>query len=113
MKTFSIGGKPITFEGFAETITQGLARRYYDAAANKNPEKFRMAAGLTFRDDGTEVWIDYCLHGQRFERIRRITGYLTGTTDRWNSAKKHELEDRIAHDTERTTATIIHNQSED
>lgn len=33
----------------------------------------------------------------RFERIRRITGYLVGTTDRWNDAKKAELRDRVQH----------------
>lgn len=33
----------------------------------------------------------------RFERIRRITGYLVGTTDRWNDAKKAELRDRVRH----------------
>lgn len=32
-----------------------------------------------------------------FERIRRITGYLVGTTDRWNDAKKAELRDRVQH----------------
>lgn len=32
-----------------------------------------------------------------FERIRRITGYLVGTTDRWNDAKKAELNDRVKH----------------
>ena len=32
-----------------------------------------------------------------FERIRRITGYLVGTTDRWNNAKKAELDDRVTH----------------
>ena len=32
-----------------------------------------------------------------FERIRRITGYLVGTTDRWNNAKKAELADRVKH----------------
>ena len=36
--------------------------------------------------------------GVRFERIRRITGYLVGTTDRWNSAKLSELKDRVTHD---------------
>lgn len=29
--------------------------------------------------------------------LQRITGYLVGTTDRWNSAKKAELEDRVKH----------------
>lgn len=35
--------------------------------------------------------------GSRFETIQRITGYLVGTTDRWNSAKLAELKDRIIH----------------
>lgn len=29
-----------------------------------------------------------------FDRIRRITGYLVGTMDRWNNAKLAELKDR-------------------
>jgi len=33
----------------------------------------------------------------RFERIRRITGYLVGTLDRFNDAKKAEEKDRIKH----------------
>ena len=32
-----------------------------------------------------------------FERIRRITGYLVGTLDRFNNAKKAEVEDRVKH----------------
>ena len=28
--------------------------------------------------------------GVKFERIRRISGYLVGTTDRWNNAKRAE-----------------------
>lgn len=35
--------------------------------------------------------------GTRFETIQRITGYLVGTTDRWNSGKLAELRDRIVH----------------
>lgn len=31
------------------------------------------------------------------ERIRRITGYLVGTVDRWNNAKQAELRDRVKH----------------
>ena len=34
---------------------------------------------------------------QPFERIRRITGYLVGTLDRFNDAKRHEVEDRVKH----------------
>ena len=32
-----------------------------------------------------------------FERIRRITGYLVGTTDRFNNAKRAEVRDRVKH----------------
>lgn len=35
--------------------------------------------------------------GVQFERIRRISGYLVGTTDRWNNAKRAELRDRVSH----------------
>ena len=33
-----------------------------------------------------------------FERIRRITGYLVGTMDKWNDAKKAEESERVKHD---------------
>ncbi|WP_131080328.1 anaerobic ribonucleoside triphosphate reductase, partial [Clostridioides difficile] len=33
----------------------------------------------------------------KFERIRRITGYLVGTVDRFNNAKKAEVRDRVKH----------------
>ena len=35
--------------------------------------------------------------GILFERIRRITGYLVGSMDKWNDAKKAEEADRIKH----------------
>ena len=34
--------------------------------------------------------------GVKFERIRRITGYLVGTVDRFNNAKRAEVRDRVA-----------------
>lgn len=35
--------------------------------------------------------------GARFERIRRITGYLVGTIDRFNDAKASEVRERVKH----------------
>ena len=35
--------------------------------------------------------------GVDFERIRRITGYLVGTMDKWNDAKRAEERDRVKH----------------
>lgn len=42
--------------------------------------------------------------GRDFERIRRITGYLVGTIDRWNNAKRAEERDRVKHDARAQTA---------
>lgn len=39
----------------------------------------------------------YVGEGVKFERIRRITGYLVGTTDRFNDAKRAEEHDRVKH----------------
>ena len=36
-------------------------------------------------------------HNVGFERIRRITGYLVGTMDKWNDAKKAEESERVKH----------------
>ena len=36
-------------------------------------------------------------NGMNFERIRRITGYLVGTMDKWNNGKRAEEKDRVKH----------------
>ena len=51
---------------------------------------------LTPAADG-QIHLDYVLQPQKFERIRRITGYLVGTIDRWNNAKRAEEHDRVKH----------------
>ena len=35
--------------------------------------------------------------GVKFERIRRVTGYLVGSMDRWNNGKRAEEHDRVKH----------------
>lgn len=42
--------------------------------------------------------VRYVGKGVRFERIRRITGYLVGTLDRFNNAKRVEERDRVKHE---------------
>lgn len=39
--------------------------------------------------------------GVKFERTRRITGYLVGTLDRFNNAKRCEERDRVKHGVDR------------
>ena len=46
---------------------------------------------------GDEVELNYDLGERPFHRIRRITGYLGGTLDRFNNAKRAEERDRVKH----------------
>lgn len=48
-------------------------------------------------DDNGEVNVHWTKHHMPFERIRRITGYLVGTVECWNDAKKAEERDRVKH----------------
>ena len=53
---------------------------------------------ISFEED--EAVLEVVLESRPFERIRRITGYLVGSTDRWNYGKNKELNDRLMHPTE-------------
>ncbi len=50
--------------------------------------------------ENAEKNLDVCpkCGSTNIDRLQRITGYLVGTTDRWNKAKLSELNDRIVHD---------------
>lgn len=51
------------------------------------------------RDDGRAVDADKAgRKGVGFERTRRITGYLVGSLERFNNAKRAEEKDRVKHD---------------
>ena len=49
-------------------------------------------------EDATEG-LEFCPEcgSRHIDRLQRITGYLVGTTDRWNSGKLAELKDRVTH----------------
>ncbi|MBR1583914.1 MAG: hypothetical protein IJ662_00050 [Clostridia bacterium] len=47
--------------------------------------------------DGEYVELNYDFGNAPFHRIRRITGYLVGTLDRFNNAKRSEEHDRVKH----------------
>ena len=48
-------------------------------------------------DDPEFVNVIYDFQHIKFDRIRRITGYLVGTLDRFNDAKRSEEHDRVKH----------------
>lgn len=43
------------------------------------------------------VDLNWTAHHPKFERIRRITGYLVGDMTRWNNSKQAEEQDRVKH----------------
>lgn len=47
--------------------------------------------------EGEDAILEVVMKSRPFERLRRITGYLVGTTDRWNDSKKAELDERVKH----------------
>lgn len=53
--------------------------------------------GIDINVDGDYVDLKYTFEPQPFNRIRRVTGYLVGTLDRWNDGKKAEETDRVKH----------------
>lgn len=78
--------------------TKEAAQAYYIHCTKNRPKLRENLLSIVIQYDGDYANIDYTVRRPPFERIRRITGYLVGTTDRWNNAKCAELEDRVTHD---------------
>ncbi len=70
------------------------ARNYVSYLENKYNKKVR---AIDIELDGEYADLTYEFERQPFERIRRITGYLVGTMDHWNDAKRSEEADRVKH----------------
>ena len=52
---------------------------------------------LPDEDSARAYFEDHKEEGANFERLRRITGYLVGSLERWNDAKKSEERARVKH----------------
>ena len=68
---------------------------YVDRGRENKPSQKLIS--LDIKIDGEYVDLTYSYDDRPFERIRRITGYLVGTLDRFNDAKKAEERDRVKH----------------
>ena len=75
----------------SEAEQQAYVARAEQKYAGHLPESMVLHA------DGDYVDIEYHFAAQPFDRIRRITGYLVGTTARFNNAKRAEERDRVKH----------------
>lgn len=63
----------------------------------RGKEKYRLLRGIDIKVDGEYVELRYQVDAVPFQRIRRITGYLVGTIDRFNNGKRAEEHDRVKH----------------
>ena len=74
------------------SLEEGKA--YVDYLEKKYNRKLKK---LAVNIDGDYADLNYEFEKVPFERIRRITGYLVGTLDRFNNGKRAEEHDRVKH----------------
>ena len=77
---------------------QGINEEEKQAYLKRGIEKYgRALEKVEVKLDGEYADIHYYTSKLPFERIRRITGYLVGTMDKWNNGKRAEERDRVKH----------------
>ena len=81
--------------GDISTVSSEEIEAYKKYVTEKYPDEVIDEIILEF--EGEDVKIETHKHSTPFSRIRRITGYLVGTMDRWNNGKKAEERDRVKH----------------
>ena len=75
-----------------------LPQEEINAYIARAKEKYgREPQGIDIKVDGEWVELSYDFGHTPFQRIRRITGYLVGTLDRFNNAKRAEESQRVKH----------------
>lgn len=77
------------------SMSEEEQRAYISHLKKQHPDK--IITELEIRIDGEFVDLKYSYEIVPFQRIRRITGYLVGTLDRFNDAKFAEVGDRVKH----------------
>lgn len=79
-------------------LSQEEIDRHVKAILEKYKDKHIEAIDISVdKNDPQYADITVDFGEQPFERIRRITGYLVGSLERFNDAKRAEVEDRVKH----------------
>ena len=81
----------VMITGNAPAAEQQAYVDYLEKKYNRKLKKLDIQLDDEFAD------LNYEFEAAPFERIRRITGYLVGTMDHWNTAKAAEESDRVKH----------------
>ena len=89
-----VDGVQVTSIGL-ENFSEEEAKSYVDYVRERVDNPLTVLE-IKMCDDG-KVDLNYKTQGEKFERIRRITGYLTGDLNSWNNAKRSEEHERVKH----------------
>ena len=91
-----------------EKEIDGILAKYPDGMAEEEAAEYVKRGkqkygdrlhGIEIRlsEDEQDALLYYDVPPTHFQRLRRITGYLVGTLDRWNDGKRAEERDRVKH----------------
>ncbi len=78
-----------------DKISQQEIDAYMDYGMKKYPDRTIREMTVTLNGDYADLKFEFA--DVPFERVRRITGYLVGTLDRFNNGKRAEEHDRVKH----------------
>ena len=90
----TVNGIEVSVKG-VDNVSEQEITNYIDYIHEQTSEELERLE-ISAAQNGS-VALDYTLRPPKFERIRRITGYLVDTIDRWNNAKRAEEHDRVKH----------------
>ncbi len=90
-----VNGTDVTVKGIDNISEQEILA--YMNLIHKDNQRDEIETLEISAESGDNVALDYTLRPPQFQRIRRITGYLVGTLDRFNNAKRAEEHDRVKH----------------
>ena len=97
--SYTIGGVKVTLidneTNQAHTVDE--AEDYAKEAFETRPDYKPHTKELIITLGETDAVAEYVLDAPKFQRIRRITGYLVGDLSRFNNGKRAEEHDRVAH----------------
>jgi len=83
---------------YPEEMPEEEVQAYIHRGKEKYGQHLKEIEILICEDDPNDVELHYDVDRLRFQRLRRITGYLVGDLNRWNNGKRAEEHDRVKHD---------------
>ena len=101
-----IDGVEVTVKNLPDATVDEL-KHYVDYVRQKTNGRLMELTVNPSEEEEDSVVLRWIVQGEKFERIRCITGYLVGTIDRWNNAKRAEEKERVKYDYKETERRLF------